>query len=132
MKKIFLGLLCGVLLLGITGCGSDSKANDNTVTEQEDNKINLNDNIEVTINTKSTGTPDCFFYMFTTNLQEVFPNAEIDNYNDYRSVSYWIGPSVDATEGEITEEGITYNLIVIKKKPLSIYLNNIKIKPIMV
>lgn len=110
MKKIFLGLLCGVLLLGITGCGSDSKANDNTVTEQENNKINLSDNIEVTINTKSTGTKDCFFYMFATNLEEVFPMAEIDNYNNYRSVSYWVGPSADATDGEITEEGLTNNI----------------------
>lgn len=110
MKKIFLGLLCEILLIGITGCGSDSKTNGNTTNKQENNKINLNDNIEVTINTKSTGTPDCFFYMFATNLQEVFPNAQIDNYNNYRSVSYWSGTENDGVDGEITEEGLNNNI----------------------
>ena len=109
-KKVLLIALCGMLLLGATGCGNDSKTNNDEPIKQEDNKINLNDNIEVTINTKSTGTPDCFFYMFATNLEEIFPNAQIDTYNNYRSVPYWIGPSIDATEDEITEEGITNNI----------------------
>lgn len=109
-KKILLIILCGVLLFGITGCDNNSKPNEDSSNKLENNKINLNDNIEVTINTKSTGTSDCFFYMFATNLQDVFPNAKIDNYNGYHSVAYWIGPSADATDGEITEEGLTNNI----------------------
>ena len=109
-KKIFLFLLCGTFLFAVTGCGNDSNTNDNPTSKQKNSKINLNDNIEVTINTKSTGTPDCFFYMFTTNLQEVFPNAKIDNYNNYRSVSYWMGNASDSVTGEITEEGLTNNI----------------------
>ena len=109
-KKVFLIAFLGVLLLGSTGCGTDFKTNDNEAAKKEDNKINLNDNVEVIINTKSTGTPDCFFYMFTTNLEQIFPNAKIDTYNNYRSVPYWIGPSIDAADFEITEEGITNNI----------------------
>ena len=93
-KKLFLCLLSSAIILGITGCGNSSKINENSSKKQENNKINLNDNIEVTINTKSTGTSDCFFYIFTTNLQEVFPNAKVDDYNGYHSVAYWIGPAM--------------------------------------
>lgn len=109
-KKVLLIILCGMLLFGVTGCGSDSEIDGDTVTIQDDNKINLNDNIEITLNTKSTGGKDCFFYMFATNLDEVFPNAKIDSYNNYHSVHYWIGPSIYAAEDEITEEGLTDNI----------------------
>lgn len=107
-KKLILYLLCGTITLAITGCGNNSNTNEDLINEQD--KINLNDNIEVSINTKSTGTKDCFFYMFATNLQEVFPNAKIDSYNGYDSVSYWIGPAVDASDGEITEEELENNI----------------------
>lgn len=107
-KKLILYLLCGTITLAIIGYGNNSNTNEDLINEQD--KINLNDNIEVSVNTKSTGTKDCFFYMFVTNLQEVFPNAKIDSYNDYDSVSYWIGPAVDASDGEITEEELENNI----------------------
>ena len=113
-KKLFLCLLSSAIILGITGCGNSSKINENSSKKQENNKINLNDNIEVTINTKSTGTSDCFFYIFTTNLQEVFPNAKVDDYNGYHSVAYWIGPAIDASDEEITEEGLQNNINSLK------------------
>lgn len=100
MQKFGLGLLCGVLLFSITGCNNDTDA------VEEENKINLNDNVEVSIQTKSTSTADHFFYMFVTNLQEVFPSANIKNNDHYYYVSYWVGNEEDATDGEISEEGL--------------------------
>ena len=42
MKKIFLSLLCGVLLLGITGCGSDKEnTGTNNDTEKKESKQDI-------------------------------------------------------------------------------------------
>ena len=56
MKKIFLCLLCGVIILGVTGCGSEEQNNnqlnsDNKTEEKQENtnvKIN-NDSLENTV-----------------------------------------------------------------------------------
>ena len=54
------------------------------------NKINLNNNISVTEYHISSGTINCFYYMFVTNLQEVFPTAEISKINNNPSeVDFW-------------------------------------------
>ena len=53
-------------------------------------KINLNNNISVTEYHISSGTINCFYYMFVTNLQEVFPTAEISKINNNPSeVDFW-------------------------------------------
>ena len=118
-KKVLFLLLCSVLVFNLTGCDNDSNSNPNnnpnnnaanTSNNQENSMINLNDNIEITINTKSTGTANCFFYMFATNLQEVFPTAQIKSTNNYYYVSYWPGSESDGTTGEITEEGLNNNM----------------------
>lgn len=74
------------------------------------NMINLNDNVEVTIYNENSGSANCFFYMFVTNLQEVFPTAQITQASNYSYVSYWGGNESDAVTGEIAEEGIKNNL----------------------
>lgn len=54
------------------------------------NKINLNNNISVTEYHISSSTINCFYYMFVTNLQEVFPTAEISKINNNPSeVDFW-------------------------------------------
>ena len=54
------------------------------------NKINLNNNISVTEYHISSGTINCFYYMFVTNLQEVFPTAEISKINNNpATVDFW-------------------------------------------
>ena len=54
------------------------------------NKINLNNNISVTEYHISSGTINCIYYMFVTNLQEVFPTAEISKINNNPSeVDFW-------------------------------------------
>ena len=109
-QRVLCFILCSILLLGITGCGNTDKETEKLSNPLEETKINLNDNIEVTVKTESTGTPDCFFYMFATNLEEVFPNAKIYTYDNYRFVSYWMGNANDRADGEITEEDLKTNI----------------------
>ena len=106
-EKIFRFLVMGVLLFNVIGCEKSEQLDDNQVKEQEIQKINLNDTIEVSLMTVSTGSSDCFFYMFPINLQEVFPNAQIKSSDSYKYVSYWSGEERDAVDGEISEEGLT-------------------------
>lgn len=106
-KKIVLFLIVGMILLGVTGCKENSLEKEDEISKQEEIKINLNDNIEVSLMTVSTGSSDCFFYMFPTNLQEVFPNSQIKSSDSYKYVSYWSGEENVAVNGEISEEGLT-------------------------
>ena len=106
-EKIFRFLVMGVLLFNVIGCEKSEQLDDNQVKEQEIQKINLNDTIEVSLMTVSTGSSNCFFYMFPTNLQDVFPNAKIKSADNYKYVSYWSGEERDAVDGEISEEGLT-------------------------
>ena len=117
MKKILSLILCGFMCCTLlTGCGGkeNNESNDPTDVNKEENKINLNDNIEVSIETKSTSTADHFFYMFVTNLQDVFPNADIKSNDNYSYVSYWVGNEEDTADGEISEEGLQNNFDLLK------------------
>lgn len=82
-----------------------------TGAETTSNKINLNDNIKVVEYTAEYSNKDCWFFMFVTNLKEIFPNAEIKGSGPY-SVSYWAGP--DATETEISGVALTNNFKSLK------------------
>lgn len=110
MKKIILIICLTTFLLTITGCNNNNQLNENIKSSQENNPINLNDNIEVTINTASTGSYSCFFYMFTTNFEEVFPNVTINKYENYQSVTYWPGDERDVTEDEISNTELSNNI----------------------
>ncbi|HIS17635.1 MAG TPA: hypothetical protein IAC02_03365, partial [Candidatus Coprovivens excrementavium] len=110
-KKIFI-LLCFFLLLCLTGCGKN-QSNEKEEDTQEV-KYNLNDNIEVVIMTESTGLSECFFYMFATNLSDVFPQAQIESDGDYHYVTYWSGSADDRAEGEIAEDDLSDNLESLK------------------
>ena len=69
-------------------------------------KINLNNNISVTEYHISSGTINCFYYMFVTNLQEVFPTAEISKINNNPSeVDFW-HTKQDRQSYEVSTEGI--------------------------
>ena len=62
-----------------------STTNNNTIT-----KINLNNNISITEYHVNDGTIECFYYMFPTNLKEVFPEAEISKINNNpAAVDFW-------------------------------------------
>ncbi len=73
---------------------SDSKNNTtfqtNNNSNNTTNKINLNNNISVTEYFISSGDFNCFYYMFTSNLQEVFPEASINKIsNKPANVEFW-------------------------------------------
>ena len=71
-------------------------------------KINLNNNISITEYHISSGNADCFYYMFVTNLQEVFKTADITKTaNGPSEVDFWY--TKDRQETEVsTEEIIEY------------------------
>ena len=110
MKKLF--FICLFLLFILSGCDKQEESLD----DNKDNevKFNLNDNIEVVVNTESTGNSDCFFYMFATNLSDVFSSANIKKEENYNYVSYWSGNALDKTDGEIAEEDLVNNLSSLK------------------
>lgn len=92
-----------------TNITNNSTTNNNSNNTSSTNKINLNNNISVTEYYISSGGFDCFYYMFPTNLQEVFPNASISKVssNPY-NVNFW-PTKQDRTENEVsTEEINTY------------------------
>ena len=93
---------------------TNNQSSSNTNSNKTD-VINLNDDISVTLYHIDTGDPSCFFYMHATNLESVFPNAEITKNNNGISYVYY-SPFEDAyaLETEISDEDITNNLDTIK------------------
>lgn len=66
------------------------------------NKINLNNNISATIYTESTGSQSCFFYIYSDNIQSLYPNLEYENWsNGTFKINLCPGPREDALDTEI-------------------------------
>ena len=84
---------------------SNNSSNNSGNNTNSSSKINLNNNISITEYHVNDGTMDCFYYMFTTNLKEVFPNADITKINNNPSeVSFWYNK--DRQEYEVSVEEI--------------------------
>ncbi len=92
---------------------SNNDSSNNTTNNQNDtnnnvitsSKINLNNNISITEYHVSSGTINCFYYMFVTNLQEVFPTAEISKINNNpATVDFW--HTSDRQDYEVSTEEI--------------------------
>ena len=81
---------------------NESSSSGNTTTS----KINLNNNISATIYTKSTGNESCFFYMYPTNLSEVFPNIKYEVYNGINRATLCPFPKSDCLDTEVDLEDI--------------------------
>lgn len=93
---------------------TNNQSTSNTNSNKTD-VINLNDDISVTLYHIDTGDPSCFFYMHATNLESVFPNAEITkNNNGISDANYSPFEDIYALETEISNEDITNNLDAIK------------------
>lgn len=104
MKKIWVLAICCSLLLGLTGCSKEEEFKQEEISsDHEKQTINLNDNVEVYVKTLGLDN-GCGFLMFTTNLRDVFPSAEI---NEYNRVQYWVGD--DTVEGEISKNQLEQN-----------------------
>ena len=69
---------------------SNNSSNNGSTTNNTITKINLNNNISITEYHVNDGTIECFYYMFPTNLKEVFPEAEISKINNNpATVDFW-------------------------------------------
>jgi len=69
---------------------SNNSSNNGSNTNNTITKINLNNNISITEYHINSGNIDCFYYMFPTNLKEVFPEAEISKINNNpATVDFW-------------------------------------------
>ena len=93
---------------------SNNDSSNNTTNNQNDtnnnvttsSKINLNNNISITEYHVSSGTINCFYYMFATNLQEVFPTAEVSKINNNpATVDFW-HTKQDRQDYEVSTEEI--------------------------
>ncbi len=93
-------------------------SNNQSISSTNTNKsdvINLNDDISVTLYHLDTGDSTCFFYMFATNLNDIFLNAKITkNNNGISTASYFPGEDIYALKTEISNEGIINNINSIK------------------
>ena len=79
-----------------TNSNSHNSPNKNSTNNSSNNntsstsRINLNNNISVTEYHVNDGTIDCFYYMFLTNLPEIFPEAKISKINNNpATVDFW-------------------------------------------
>lgn len=89
-----------------TGSSSGGTITNNT------NKINLNNNLSATVYTKSTGSQNCFFYIFASNLQDLYPDASYSAIsNGTTRVTFWPGPAED-DENEISLDDLNNSNLV--------------------
>ena len=93
---------------------SNNDSSNNTTNNQNDtnnnvttsSKINLNNNISITEYHVSSGTINCFYYMFVTNLQEVFPTAEVSKINNNPAIVDFWHTKQDRQDYEVSTEEI--------------------------
>lgn len=81
---------------------SINSSSSNSSSNTTKNKLNLNDNISATVYTVSTGMPECFLYIFSDNLKDVYPNVEYNTYSWGTQVYYWPGDGNDRSETELS------------------------------
>lgn len=101
-KRIFLSLICGVLLIGlITGCGNDTNTNSNNST--------TNNNNEATQNNESARYDKTFdFYGYTVAYaSDCTMSVRTGGYTVTRNSDFWIVYSTPSLFGEeFTVEGL--------------------------
>ena len=104
--------------------GSSSSGGSTTNT---DGKINLNNNLSATVYKKSTGSQNCFFYIFASNLQELYPDASYSAIsNGTTRVSFWPGPAEDATSNEISLDALNNSNLAFNTSKESSLENTLK------
>lgn len=104
--------------------GSSSSGGSTTNT---DGKINLNNNLSATVYKKSTGSQDCFFYIFASNLQDLYPDAEYNAIsNGTTRVSFCPFPKSDCLSSEIALDDLNNNNLVYNTSKESSLENTLK------
>ena len=87
----------------------------------------MNNNLSATVYTKSTGSQNCFFYLFASNLQELYPDASYSAIsNGTTRVSFWPGPAEDATSNEISLDALNNSNLAFNTSKESSLENTLK------
>ena len=106
---------------------SSGSSSSGETTTNNNSKINLNNNLSATVYTKSTGSQNCFFYLFASNLQELYPDASYSAIsNGTTRVSFWLGPAEDATSNEISLDALNNSNLAFNTSKESSLENTLK------
>ena len=106
---------------------SSGSSSSGETTTNNNSKINLNNNLSATVYTKSTGSQNCFFYLFASNLQELYPDASYSAIsNGTTRVSFWPGPAEDATSNEISLDALNNSNLAFNTNKESSLENTLK------
>ena len=106
---------------------SSGSSSSGEATTNNNSKINLNNNLSATVYTKSTGSQNCFFYLFASNLQELYPDASYSAIsNGTTRVSFWPGPAEDATSNEISLDALNNSNLAFNTSKESSLENTLK------
>ena len=104
--------------------GSSSSGGSTTNT---DGKINLNNNLSATVYKKSTGSQNCFFYIFASNLQELYPDASYSAIsNGTTRVSFCPFPKSDCLSSEIALDDLNNSNLAFNTSKESSLENTLK------
>lgn len=104
-----------------TGSSSGGTITNNT------NKINLNNNLSATVYTKSTGSQNCFFYLFADNLQDLYPDASYSAIsNGTTRVSFCPFPKSDCLSSEIALDALNNSNLAFNTSKESSLENTLK------
>lgn len=104
--------------------GSSSSGGSTTNT---DGKINLNNNLSATVYKKSTGSQVCFFYIFASNLQELYPDASYsDISNGTTRVSFCPFPKSDCLSSGIALDDLNNSNLAFNTSKESSLENTLK------
>ena len=105
---------------------STGSSSGGTITNST-NKINLNNNLSATVYKKSTGSQDCFFYIFASNLQELYPDASYsDISNGTTRVSFCPFPKSDCLSSEIALDDLNNSNLAFNTSKESSLENTLK------
>ena len=92
---------------------SSGSSSSGETTTNNNSKINLNNNLSATVYKKSTGSQDCFFYIFASNLQDLYPDAEYNAIsNGTTRVSFCPFPKSDCLSSEIALDDLNNSNLV--------------------
>ena len=106
---------------------SSGSSSSGETTTNNNSKINLNNNLSATVYTKSTGSQNCFFYLFASNLQELYPDASYSAIsNGTTRVSFWPGPAEDPTSNEISLDALNNSNLAFNTSKESSLENTLK------
>ena len=106
---------------------SSGSSSSGETTTNNNSKINLNNNLSATVYTKSTGSQNCFFYLFASNLQELYPDASYSAIsNGTTRVSFCPFPKSDCLSSGIALDDLNNSNLAFNTSKESSLENTLK------